>query len=630
MASNDSVFFELFFKDHLTGPLSAASKKGIASLGGLDRAGNKLGGTLGGGLTSALSALVSPIGLVTAGVGALSVGFKSVITTGMQFEKQMSEVSAILNATADETKRLNDLAIQLGSSTSFSASEVAKMFTEIGRAGLNSKQIEDSAQAILDLAAATSTDLTRSGEIAIATLHQFGLEASTSGQVVDMLVKAANDSAVSIESLGESLKYIGPNAHAMGVSLEEILAATGALGDAGMQGSVATRALSTSLQRLAKPTKAMYATMDQLGISFFDANGDFIGLTNTVGLLEEKLAGASAEMKANVIATLFGNDAFGEMSVLLAKGSKNLRELEQGLLDTRGIARKTADVMLNNTAGSVEQLSGAIESLQLTIYNQTGGFFRSLVDLSTRFINRLSASWEKVTAPLGKVWDSITRLGEAFKGLFVALGLVDSKTDGVQMFFDYAIWGMNNLATAISLVVDGLSWVVNGFKTAINWITDLWDASKFLASNITRLFKPVGEIISGAFSFDSAKFQSGISNFQSTWRSLQNEFFASRQGEDGGTTATNTSPYASTKPATVAAKWGVNDVPGGSAAAVSKSKAADETEVVGASGSGKGIVVNIQNLIGTVSMSGMNAVEEMKQLVTKTVVDALRDVEASY
>lgn len=632
MASSENVWFDLNFKDNLSGPLAGVSAKGIASLKGLDSAGSSLTKNLSGGLAGAFSSLVSPIGLATAAVGALALGLKSVISTGTEFQKKMSEVQAILGASADETKRLNDLAISLGASTTFSSSQVANSMAEIARGGFDTKQIEASMSAILDLASATGTDLTRAGEIALSTLNSFGLEASRAAQITDMLTATANRSATGVEDLSEGLNYIAANAHSMGVSLEEVLSIQGALGDAGLRGSVATRALGSALQRLSAPSDKAATMMKNLGLNFFDANGEFVGIIGTVERLETALAGASTEMKAAAIQTIFGSESFGEINILMGKGSANLRTFQDELLNTRGVARETSKIMLDNLAGDVEQLGGAWESMQLKVFGQQQGFYRSIVQIATTFINRLAGAWDNLTAPLGKVWDSLKNLTNAFGDLFRAVGLISEGQDGLDMFFDFLTWGLNNLATALSFVIDGIAWVVNGIKDAINWFTDLWEASVFLAKNMTRLFTPLGEIIQGIFTFDSGKIKGGISSFQDTWKQLQSEFLAGRVIERTGTAeAQDNSAYQTTK-STSGAGWGFNELGGAEEKAKKgkKEKGTSDIEVVGGSGSGRSVTVNIQNLINELKISGANMTDNIKEQVTKALVDAVNDFETSF
>ena len=118
-------------------------------------------------------------------------------------------------------------------------------------------------------------------------LRGFGLEASEAGHVADVFARAAADTNAEVGDMGEALKYVAPVANSMGISLEETAAAIGIMSDAGIKGSQAGTTLRGALSRLARPTKAMQDTMDNLGVSFYDADGKMKPLKTQVELLKK-------------------------------------------------------------------------------------------------------------------------------------------------------------------------------------------------------------------------------------------------------------------------------------------------------------------------------------------------------
>ncbi len=162
------------------------------------------------------------------------------------FDDAIRAAGAAANATGATLESLRNKAKHLGATTSFSASEVASLMTELGRAGFSPKQIEEMTGAVMNLARATGTDATVSSGIMSATIRQFSLEATDAVRVSDRLTAAANMSFNSVESLGEALQYAGPVAADANMSLEETLAILGTLGNLGIQGSEA----GTALRRL--------------------------------------------------------------------------------------------------------------------------------------------------------------------------------------------------------------------------------------------------------------------------------------------------------------------------------------------------------------------------------------------
>jgi phage-related minor tail protein len=210
------------------------------------------------------------------GVGAAAV------KTGNDFEAQMSRVKAIAGASSSEIKKLDDLALQLGASTSFSASEVAQGMENLASAGFTVEEIISAMPGMLDLAASSGADLATASDIAASSIRGFGLDAEDAAHVADVFAEAAARTNAQTEDMGEAMKYIAPVANAMGQNIEEVAAAVGIMSDAGIKGSQAGTSLRGALSRLAKPTEKMYEKMDELGLSFYDASGNMLPLNEMI------------------------------------------------------------------------------------------------------------------------------------------------------------------------------------------------------------------------------------------------------------------------------------------------------------------------------------------------------------
>ena len=187
----------------------------------------------------------------------------------------MSEVKAISGATGKEFDALRNKAIELGASTAFSAGEVAEAMTEMAKAGWSSQQIIDGMGGVLDAAAASGEGLAIVSTIVADTVTGFGLAASDSSKIADLLTQAANSGTIGVTDLGESFKYIAPVAASMGLSVEDVTTAISAMSMAGIKGSQAGTSLRTMLTRMVKPTDAVADAMEELGLELANEDGSF-------------------------------------------------------------------------------------------------------------------------------------------------------------------------------------------------------------------------------------------------------------------------------------------------------------------------------------------------------------------
>ena len=201
MASLSSLNFRLTanIKPFKTG-LDKASRA-------MDRMGRKMQQT-GKNLSMKLTAPITALGAVSFNV------FKN-------FEAEMSKVQAVSGATAEEFKALSDNAKELGASTMFSAREVASLQTEFAKLGFSATEITKVTESTLALAQASGSDLARAAEVAGSTLRAFGLDASETGRVTDVMAASFSSSALDMNLFADSMKFVAPVAKSAGCLLKK-------------------------------------------------------------------------------------------------------------------------------------------------------------------------------------------------------------------------------------------------------------------------------------------------------------------------------------------------------------------------------------------------------------------------
>ena len=333
---------------------------------------------------------------ITMALSIVGVGFSAsdVISTYNDFETGMSGVRALTGATNEEFLLLKETAKELGAETSFSASKAAEGMQNLASAGFSTNEIVAAMPGMLDLAASSGEDLAVASDIAATTLRGFGLEASEAAHVADVLAEAAARTNANVSDTGEAMKYIAPIANTMGLSLEEVAAAIGLLSDAGIKGSQAGTTLRGALSRLAKPTEDMQEVMKNLGLSFYDSNGQMKSISAIVGMLKTNMANLTEEQRQNALVTLFGQEALSGMMVLMEAGPEKLDALTQSLENCEGAASEMAKVRLDNLAGDMEELSGAVETAKLDIMEKLDPYLRQGVQWLTTKIPAIQQKLE--------------------------------------------------------------------------------------------------------------------------------------------------------------------------------------------------------------------------------------------
>ena len=345
------------------------------------------------------------------------------------------EVQALTGATGTEFEALSNQAKELGRTTMFSATQSANAMSELASAGFTTTEIMSAMPGLLDLAASGNIDLAEAANIASSTLRGFGLEASQSSHVSDVLAEAAARTNAGVTDMGMAMGYIAPVASAMGVSIEETAAAVGLLSNAGIQGSKAGTVLRSALSSLAKPSKEASELMANLGFNAYDTNGKMIPLNKIIANLQKSMSGLTDEQKQNALVTIFGQEALSGMLALIAAGPDELNNLTNGFENCDGSAKKMADTMQNNLQGKVTQFKSALEGAGIAIGENlipalTAGV-NKITDIVSAF-NKLDPATQKAIASVGATVAAIGPLmmigGKLVTGIGKIISLVSTVT----------------------------------------------------------------------------------------------------------------------------------------------------------------------------------------------------------
>jgi len=437
------------------------------------------------GLDSIKKAVSAAVAVTTATVSAaaVKVGTYSV-DIGSQFEKQMSRVKAISNATDSEFEALTEQAKELGAETAFSAQEAAEGMENLASAGFTVEEIMEAMPGMLDLAASSGEDLATSADIAASTLRGFGLEADQAAHVADVLAKNAADTNAAVADTGEAMKYVAPVANAMGLSMEEVAASIGIMANAGIKGGQAGTSLRGALSRLANPTDKMLQCMDNLNLSFYDSNGQMLSLTEMTAMLEESMGDLTDEQRNQALITLFGQESLSGMLALMEAGSDDVEALTIAYQNCDGAAADMAATMQDNLASKYEAMTGSLETFGITVYDYLESPLSSAAVSATDAIDRIT---ERVND--GDLAEAVESIGEVVGD--VAEGAIDIAEDAAAGVIQTAGWVIDNSELVIGVVGGiGAAWIA--YKVATEGAA-IGQAALNLAMNLN----PAGVMIAG-------------------------------------------------------------------------------------------------------------------------------------
>ena len=378
----------------------------------------------------------SDLGSTMATTAVMAAPLVGMLSKAADFEAEMSKVKAITVSDDQAMQQLNATARELGEKTMFSATQAGEAMTYLGMAGWNSQQIMAGMPGLLNLAAASGTDLARTADIVSDDLTAFGLSAEHAGHMADVFAKTSTKTNTNVEMLGETMKYAAPVAHAFGASLEETAALTGLMANSGIKASAAGTALRSGFLRLAgtssKSTKAIEemglslseataqqeeakAALDSLGISMNDTNGPR-KMSAIVRDLADKTKDMSKEQKLSTLATIFGTNAASAWVSVIDQGPDALDNLTKELENSDGAAATMAETMQNNAHGAMTRLQSATESVAISIGST---MLPTLADLGDSLANE-AAYVSKVASEHPELTEAIIKTSVAVAGMVIA------------------------------------------------------------------------------------------------------------------------------------------------------------------------------------------------------------------
>lgn len=327
--------------------------------------------------TGRKSALIAS-GMTAAGLAVAAFGVAAV-KMAADFDQQMSTVQANTGATSAQMDQLRAAAIEAGASTVYSASDSADAINDLGKAGMSVTDIlTGGLSGALNLAASDGMAVGDAAEYMANTLSMFHLKGSQASQVADTLAAGAGKAVGNVSDFGEALNNCGAQANSFGMNVQETTGVLALFAQNGTIGAEAGTQLNSMLMKLATPSAEASNTMKELGISAYDAQHHFVGMANFAGQLQKAEKGLTDEQRNQANATIFGSYAIKAANYLYEAGESGVNKWTKAVSES-GYAAEQAAAKNNNLKGDLENLSGSMESLMISVGEGAQGPLRKMV-----------------------------------------------------------------------------------------------------------------------------------------------------------------------------------------------------------------------------------------------------------
>ncbi len=390
-------------------------------------------------------------GVAAAGMAATALGVAA-IKMAADFDASMSTVQANTGASADEMAQLRQAAIDAGADTIYSATESADAINELGKAGLSTSDIlSGGLSGALNLAASDGMEVGQAAEYMSSAMAQFNLTGADATHIADLLAAGAGEALGNVSDFGEALNNVGSTANKFGLSIDTTVGTLAAFAHQGIIGAEAGTQLRSVLLALTNQTEKQRKATEEYGITLYDAQGNFVGMSSLAGQLKEKLGGLTQEQRNSAMATMFGSYAIQGANVLYAEGASGIDEWTKKVSQS-GYAADLAAKKNDNLKGDLENLSGSFESLMISLGEGGQGPLRSLVQT----LDTLVDAFSQLPAPVQQGIVLMTALAGGFTALHSAMGPLNASSSQTARNFGLMLDPFQRGITAIPLLKEGV------------------------------------------------------------------------------------------------------------------------------------------------------------------------------
>lgn len=472
---------------------------------------------------------------------AIAGGLTFAVKKAADFEQGLSNIKAVSGATAKEMDQLKQLALDMGASTKYSATEAAQGIEELVKAGVSMTDITNGGlKGALSLATAGGLELAEAAEIASTALNAFRADGLNVSKAADILAGAANASATSVGELKFGLSAASAVASSVGMTFEDTTTALAVLAQNGIKGSDAGTSFKTALMRLNPEAKKQLDLFRELGLvtkdganQFFTAEGKLKSLSDIAQILQHNLKDLTDAQRLQTMQTIFGEDAVKTANILFKEGATGVTNMKKAM--SKVTAEQVAAEKMNNLNGAIEQLKGSFETFMISIgetlvpalkeaakyLGKIVDWFNSLSPTTKKVITYFAAAiaiftgliavigvliafmgalvaieWA-VLAPILLIIGKVLLVIAAFAALGIAIGVLYKKNEAFRNFID-TVW--NGIKAIISTVVKAIIPIaISIWETLKQNLLDAWaiikPALQEVWSTVSSVFNSIATFI---------------------------------------------------------------------------------------------------------------------------------------
>lgn len=398
-----------------------------------------------------------------ASVAATVISFNAVkdaVNTFATFEQSMANVKAISGATAEEFAALESAALEMGRRTSKTAAESADALGYMALAGWDTQQSIKGLEPVLRASEAFTMDLATASDLVTDSMSAMGIAVDDLGGYLDVVSKAQSSANANGQQMMEAYLNVGGKLKDMNADMSESASILGVMANRGIKGSEAGNSLNTILMRMTASTGESSKAMKSLGISAFDAQGQWRPMEDIFMDVQNALSGMSEQQQSYYKDMIAGKNHSASFAAILDGLGNEYIDLKEKIADSDGALLQTAETMNNTMQGAFKRLESATDDMKIQFVKT----FEKGLSGSINFVA------EKIPVITGKITQGIEWIGKKAAPVFTAIkdNAIASITFIKTKWDQYGPSIIAFFGTVRDRAVSAFTWIRDTGQTAIS------------------------------------------------------------------------------------------------------------------------------------------------------------------
>jgi len=429
------------------------------------------------------------IGLGFMAVGAAAVaGFGAAAKAASDFNAGLAEVSTLVDTNVvkmDALKKgINAVAMETGQS----AEALTGGLYQAISAGVGAGEAIEFLGVAAKAAVAGVTDTETAVNGLTNALNAYGMDSSHAQEMADSMFTAVKAGKTTFEELSQYMFQATASANAVGVSFQELMAATSALTAAGVPTRVAMTQIRAALVGMQRPSEEMNAIFGKLGYANAQTAIEAKGLGFALKAVADEAAGDSGKLME-----LLGSvEAVQATQVLAGSGAEKFAKDLKDQGEAAGAASEAYDKMSKSTDAAMKRIRESSKVMVRTIGDTVIPVFAKLVEWAQPVVTALAEIAQTkvgsvltmvalgasaLMVPLGVLMYVVPQAALAMHMLKAALNAEALAAFSAKIASYGAAGGMKALAAATWTAVSPLVVLIAALAAAVLWYRTLKMAS---------------------------------------------------------------------------------------------------------------------------------------------------------